>query len=448
MTARPRLSSSCQEMSNRCSGAEAEGWLTTVRERAGLRPARSERAGLMLALQGSGRPPGWGPAPEPHPPLTPKASPSTLLAPWRLLGRRALAGAMLAVALIAGTVAAGAAPALAAGPVVHSFSPSSGTIGTKVTITGSGFTGAAAVVFGNPGAATLATVKSDTTITATVPASASTGKISVIAPGGTPSSTATFTVNPGIVLSAATGHPAGTVSVSGAGFRAFEAVDIYFDTADEALATTTGTGTFAGITIAVPPWAVPGSHWITAVGRRSGSAVQTAYTVNTNWAEFHYSGRLTGANPYENVLSPFNVTGIDEDWHFTTGDLVNSSPAVVNGVAYVGSDDDKVYALKAATGAKLWSFTTGSDVVNSPTVANGVVYIGSDDSKMYALNAATGAMLWSFKALENPSTAAVAGGVVYFDDGIQNVYALNAATGAKLWTAFIDASSTEPAVAN
>ena len=76
--------------------------------------------------------------------------------------------------------------------------------------------------------------------------------------------------------------------------------------------------------------------------------------------------------------------------------LVNSSPAVANGVVYVGSDDNNVYALNASTGALLWSYTTGSTVVSSPAVANGVVYVGSSDDNVYALNASTGALLWSY----------------------------------------------------
>jgi len=51
---------------------------------------------------------------------------------------------------------------------------------------------------------------------------------------------------------------------------------------------------------------------------------------------------------------------------------------------YVGSYDDNVYALNASTGAKLWSYTTGGRVGSSPAVANGVVYIGSLDKKVYA----------------------------------------------------------------
>ena len=74
---------------------------------------------------------------------------------------------------------------------------------------------------------------------------------------------------------------------------------------------------------------------------------------------------------------------------------MDSSPAVVNGVVYIGSDDGNVYALNASTGAMLWSFTTGGRVESSPTVVNGVVYIGSDDDNVYALNASTGNKLWT-----------------------------------------------------
>jgi outer membrane protein assembly factor BamB len=49
---------------------------------------------------------------------------------------------------------------------------------------------------------------------------------------------------------------------------------------------------------------------------------------------------------------------------------------VANGVVYVGSDDGNVYALSASTGAELWSFTTPGPVSSSPAVADGVVYVG------------------------------------------------------------------------
>jgi outer membrane protein assembly factor BamB len=59
-------------------------------------------------------------------------------------------------------------------------------------------------------------------------------------------------------------------------------------------------------------------------------------------------------------------------------------PTVANGVVYVGSADDNVYALNAETGAKLWSYTTDYGVYASRAVADGVVYVGSENGKVYA----------------------------------------------------------------
>jgi outer membrane protein assembly factor BamB len=61
-----------------------------------------------------------------------------------------------------------------------------------------------------------------------------------------------------------------------------------------------------------------------------------------------------------------------------------SSPAVANGVVYVGSLNHNVYALDARTGAKLWSYATDNIVRSSPSVANGAVYVGSSDNNVYA----------------------------------------------------------------
>lgn len=59
--------------------------------------------------------------------------------------------------------------------------------------------------------------------------------------------------------------------------------------------------------------------------------------------------------------------------------------AVANGIVYVGSDDNNLYAFNATTGAKLWNYTTGGAVESSPAVANGVVYVGSEDGNVYAI---------------------------------------------------------------
>ena len=79
-------------------------------------------------------------------------------------------------------------------PTVKTISPTSGVVGTVVTITGTGLTQATKVTFG--GKAGTFTVNSDSQITATVPTTAKTGKIEVTTPGGAASSATTFTVTP------------------------------------------------------------------------------------------------------------------------------------------------------------------------------------------------------------------------------------------------------------
>ena len=78
-------------------------------------------------------------------------------------------------------------------PLISSFTPSSGPVGTQVTITGAGFLAATTLTFGGV-KATSFIVNSATQITATVPTGAVTGKITVKTAGGTASSSTSFTV--------------------------------------------------------------------------------------------------------------------------------------------------------------------------------------------------------------------------------------------------------------
>src|SRR5207247_6390504 len=80
-------------------------------------------------------------------------------------------------------------------PTIASFAPTSGPVGTSVTITGTGFTGTREVKFNGIGASF--NIASDTSLTAIVPAGATTGPISVATPGGSAISQSIFTVTGG-----------------------------------------------------------------------------------------------------------------------------------------------------------------------------------------------------------------------------------------------------------
>lgn len=79
-------------------------------------------------------------------------------------------------------------------PIVSGISPQSGPVGTQVAINGSGLAGATQVTFGGVKATNYSIT--GTTITASVPAGAKTGKVAVKTGGGSASSKAVFTVTP------------------------------------------------------------------------------------------------------------------------------------------------------------------------------------------------------------------------------------------------------------
>ncbi|MDR0460998.1 MAG: PQQ-binding-like beta-propeller repeat protein [Nitrososphaerota archaeon] len=160
-----------------------------------------------------------------------------------------------------------------------------------------------------------------------------------------------------------------------------------------------------------------------------------------------------------NVYAFDALTG-NKIWNYTTYNSVHSSPAVVDEVVYVGSDDGNVYALNALTGAKLWNYTTNGQrifypydrwvdgpnaVVSSPAVVNGVVYVGSIGGDVYALNASTGDKIWSYYTMPSrdggggdtfgvSASPAVSDGIVYIGSVEGPFYAFDALTGDQVWT--------------
>ena len=99
---------------------------------------------------------------------------------------------------------------------ITSFSPTSGAVGTTITITGKGFTGATSVKFGGTEATSFVVV-SATSITAVV-ASGTTGTIVVITPGGTATSSGTFTFIQAPTISSFTPSTSGagvTITITG-----------------------------------------------------------------------------------------------------------------------------------------------------------------------------------------------------------------------------------------
>ncbi len=241
-------------------------------------------------------------------------------------------------------------------------------------------------------------------------------------------------------------HPNSTTNVSGTGFGATEAVDIYFDTTDEEFAVTGSNGAFSPTPIAVPASALPGTHYITAIGRRTGDAAQRPFIVRTNWLKYGEGNHNQEANLYENVLNPGTVSGLDLLWNVTTGNQISASPAIFDGTLYISSTDGNLYAVNASTGAKVWTASPGV-FPGSATVSGGLVYVETQTGNTFAYNVSNGALQWENGSAGYIGSPAVANGMVYV--GGNGLYAFNANTGALIWSQQGDYPVyCSPAVAN
>jgi outer membrane protein assembly factor BamB len=179
-----------------------------------------------------------------------------------------------------------------------------------------------------------------------------------------------------------------------------------------------------------------------------------------DWPQFRFDSNRTGFNRFETVLNRRNVSQLQVSWQAQLGKLVQfSSPAVVDGVVYIGSTDGVLWAYPAdgcgqdLCTTPLWRSTNVAQILSSPTVKNGVVYVGSqtsfvsNDGKLNAFDANgcgqdVCAPLW--QGLAGPqsildSSPAVAGGTVFVGAFDGKLYAFGAdgcgaATCEPLWT--------------
>ena len=161
-------------------------------------------------------------------------------------------------------------------PSISSFTPTSGPVGTSVTITGTNFSTTAGnntVLFGSISASITGTPTA-TSLTATVPASATTGKIIVTVGGRTSQSSTDFIVNtpssPTIASFNPTSGIAGaTVTITGTNFSITPASNSVKFNGTTAVVTASTT---LSITTSVPAGATTGKITVTVGGQTATSA--------------------------------------------------------------------------------------------------------------------------------------------------------------------------------
>ena len=213
-----------------------------------------------------------------------------------------------------------------------------------------------------------------------------------------------------------------------------------------------------GLSSSLAPWGFPGastaylSHMqpalLTAappVGRGRGG--KDALDIDP--AAFDpLQGRAHRGNLFRTgVFTSQGVTGKPSVlWKFSTGGPIKSSPVVVDGVAYFGSNDRHIYAVDVETGKERWKVGAADVVTGSAAVTGGTVYIVDEAGYLYALDAKTGDEQWKrrFSRQRPCGSPAVAYGTVFIGQGVggghevvlmtaQPVVGFDADTGQQVW---------------
>ncbi len=178
---------------------------------------------------------------------------------------------------------------------------------------------------------------------------------------------------------------------------------------------------------------------------------------NGNYAQTRYypNGRINAGN----------VAALQPAWTFHTEitETLETSPIVVNGVMFVTTAFDHVYALDARTGRQIWHFAPKLGPIRSPccgpanrgaAVAGDSVFVATLDARLIALNAADGSVRWDVPIAdpeqgysENMAPLPVDGkvliGVSGGEFGIRGfVKAYDAAAGKLLWTFYTTAENS------
>ncbi len=189
------------------------------------------------------------------------------------------------------------------------------------------------------------------------------------------------------------------------------------------------------------------------------AAASTYATATDKGVQFGFDEAHTHWNRYERVINTANVPHLTKMWSYLTVGGIGSSPAVANGMVYIGSNDHRLYAFDATCRSActpLWSYLTAGYISSSPAVANGMVYVGSFDYAFYAFDATCRSVckpLWFYPtATYFRSSPTVANNVVYIGSDDHRLYAFDATCRSActpLWSYFTDGYvESEPAVAN
>lgn len=125
-----------------------------------------------------------------------------------------------------------------------------------------------------------------------------------------------------------------------------------------------------------------------------------------------------------------------------------SSPALVEGVLYLGCNDGYMRAVNASDGTVRWSYATSCGICGEPAVDSSMVFIGCQDGYVYALDRNSGRKEWSSGLGYHVfcDVAVMCDSLVLAGNSMGKVCALDRNSGRPVWDAELGGIVLGPAV--
>ena len=210
----------------------------------------------------------------------------------------------------------------------------------------------------------------------------------------------------------------------------------------------------------VPLEATAQTEPLRGIGRPTNQELASTKAGGKDWIT--YGGSLTSQRYSTlNQINQSNVGSLKGSWmtRLNSGRgskyKFEADPIVIDGVMYIPTGNDDVFALDAKTGKKLWEYFSDIPQTNDAIccgwdnrgvgVGEGKVFSGQLDGSMVALDQNTGKIEWRVQLEDYRDGYSITGATRYFDGmvftgisggerGIRGrIYALDAKTGKELW---------------
>jgi quinohemoprotein ethanol dehydrogenase len=194
--------------------------------------------------------------------------------------------------------------------------------------------------------------------------------------------------------------------------------------------------------------------------RPTNQELTTVRAADKDWIT--YGGSLF--NQRFSTLNQINTSNVDQlkgAWMTRLGSgrgskyKFEADPLVIDGVMYIPTGNDDIFALDAKTGRKIWEYFSDIPQVNDTiccgwnnrgvAAGQGMIFSGQLDGSFVALDQKTGRIAWRTQLEDYKDGYSITGATRYFDGlvftgisggeyGIRGrVYALDAATGREIW---------------